>query len=1120
MAQVVDFGLQKHKIKLNSEYSENLFNVVAGDTGRSLEIQLLDSEGLVQNTTGLNLRLNAIVEDKATFTDATLIDAATGLYRLNLSNGMFLAPGHWQFQWRITDAAGAKLHGFVFMGKVGSNISEGGSQATNFYLNLEDLKAMQEDLVNGTFDFEVLETNIAEKLTDLETQYAPKLTEVTAQLVQTEQGLNEKIELKANEADLEVERARINNLSTMAEGSTTGDAELFDIRVGVDGTTYPSAGQAVRQTDLKIVESLDALKKSYLPYALQSYNSLTGQDPVLNWHPYIDYRMQPLSYLKPDIADAITTPASFRSANTGAPVPKDVSSGYEIGIASHMFVSYNLPSNLKVGAKVYVYVKSNPKVHIGESGTSRSSLAFYNGPTPVSYNPLIDVAEGWVGGEYKVPDEVITANASTVQFVTLRLDNRVNDKIVVVEQIFISDKPIAINQLFNEGISKTVAQVTKNSQYSNFSGLGREDENILLNSFGNEVFSGTFMSPTPEYYYSLTYEKISSGDGKITIKPGGYLFHRIKPYKGMPVGGKLNVFLQVLGERPNGSSLTIHEVDTAGVRTGEPIVNAYDNFWSGKSPMIDTDTSYIDIRIDNRSGIGDLVITSLLANKYGGFNAINIALNSKNNAIVGTGKIAKYVSLTGSDMNTGDSKNTPYATFQKAIDEGAQTILAERGTYFGQSITASIANSEVEIMPSDNRTYTDLETPPKKIELRGSAVLKNWTLHSGNVWKHTYNGGYNWQAVFVDKTLPVMNASSRPAPNAQLWEGNDRYSDKLLKPVLTLQECLETIESFFWDGTTVYMNPKNGIVTGKEYNAIEIFRGLSLSNLKSLKMVDVSADFFFSAPMTTVNNSRLDLYGCQAGHSGTTDGFNLDYSIGSLFRCQGFKNRNDGFNAHFDADITLFDCDGFNNYDDGISFHEICRGVIYGGKWFGNAKGGIIHVNASLFNVYDAICYDNVHGIYFGGDSAILKHRLPVVIKGCKTYGNTNGIYIGEAYDAEIIDCLTYKNGSDIVVIGSGSANIKNTIIEDGNTGITSSGSGDIFISGSKINDHINGIVHSGSGKITLERNDILYNVTAINSDKNIVVLKRNNLYGNTTDYLGTAISTVDRAKNVSIPTI
>lgn len=68
----------------------------------------------------------------------------------------------------------------------------------------------------------------------------------------TVDSLNTKV--LANEHDIDVQTARIDSLASLEEGSTTGDAELMDIRVKTDGTSASSAGDAVRE-QIEAVES-------------------------------------------------------------------------------------------------------------------------------------------------------------------------------------------------------------------------------------------------------------------------------------------------------------------------------------------------------------------------------------------------------------------------------------------------------------------------------------------------------------------------------------------------------------------------------------------------------------------------------------------------------------------------------------------------------------------------------------------------------------------------------------------------------------------------------------------------------------------------------------------------
>lgn len=78
--------------------------------------------------------------------------------------------------------------------------------------------------------------------------------------------------IATNTNDIAVLDGRVDELTTLPEGSTTGDAELADIRVGADGTVYENAGEAVRTQIADVKADLTA-HEEYAEQYIGSYQS-------------------------------------------------------------------------------------------------------------------------------------------------------------------------------------------------------------------------------------------------------------------------------------------------------------------------------------------------------------------------------------------------------------------------------------------------------------------------------------------------------------------------------------------------------------------------------------------------------------------------------------------------------------------------------------------------------------------------------------------------------------------------------------------------------------------------------------------------------------------------------
>lgn len=215
------------KIDIDKKNFEVIPSVQYDSNTRFLHIQLLNNS-VPCDITGCSVILSGVKEDGTSiFNSCDVINPEIAFIQAEITEQMNVIPGLIDCEIKIYDGEGV-LTSKKFTIKVTA------SQTSRSVVSSNEFKALTDALNKVQAIDSKAEKAEVEKLTS-------------------------QLDTKANKNELEVERKRIDNIIALPDGSTTGDAELMDIRIGADGIQYDSSGEAIRQQFKNVNNTLSVI---------------------------------------------------------------------------------------------------------------------------------------------------------------------------------------------------------------------------------------------------------------------------------------------------------------------------------------------------------------------------------------------------------------------------------------------------------------------------------------------------------------------------------------------------------------------------------------------------------------------------------------------------------------------------------------------------------------------------------------------------------------------------------------------------------------------------------------------------------------------------------------------
>lgn len=966
------------------------------ENGRKLVVQVINN-GQVEDLTDTSLHLYWITTDKRhNGLDAfKAVDLKKGTFELSYTTGMLSNRG----------VLNAHL---VLVDTTGRVVSE------RFKITVK------EGIDNGAIQSE----NSFSSLTQALIEVGPRINSLTAQL-----------QNKADKVALEVERQRINNITALPEGSTTGDAQLADIKVGADGVTYASPGDAVRGQFSSVDKNLDNV--AGIRYVSGRYVNNNG---------------------------FLVHNDTSRSCTDPIPCGPGMSITY-MGETNHQNVSaltcydFNMrpiSTNANVGG-----------VNIERTFVTPEETAFVRLSTKEPYKTLISFNTSSahassilnIGRHFEDVGELIrqlssmtfrtTKNTALSQefppsHVIQELSNINPDGTVTIEPGGFYFSLYAYANFDSQALIETTSEIVelynattvggekiKNMVFSDgryYAIVNREDMKAGFYHFSPRIDnrggstsvtlelpkvyniqSSENAHPTVQALRNTNYTRLPiyrdsnnagctfNSDGSVTIAPGGYYFpmYYIKSTVGdvlVRVEGTKNAIYvsRFAGGSGGGGEPPYIRTFLYGENVQQAVIEREDWDWS---------YPYAVVRMDNRGGTEEMVITDVL---FADMHLSTSALSTNNIA---------FVSTTGSDANGEGTRSKPYATVDFALSSGATVISVGGGVYTQTIDLAKTTSPNIEIR-STNQTerviFKPIDSLLSNVEAKVSGYSKVYSFETdANI---TSNNNWIFQEGVSDDTTLISDAERHPLERGYTHRCED--TKITICSATDLENALSEIESsptykWYFDSTNgvVYFSRPQPVTSDTPIcfsKGTKLFRNTSTA--VSLKLVAIESKYMI---FNVERLSSAEVLDCKSSNVFGAGAFVYNSTPNVTFvRCEATRchhgSNGDGFNGHADnigdphskqINATLFDCYSHDNRDDGYSDHERSEITIVGGLFEYNGKGGVVPSYGSHCTAIGVYSRNNYAGFFYTGLTAEAEGGKygQMILYNCVAENNTRG---------------------------------------------------------------------------------------------------------------------------------